>query len=117
MNSLIQTKQKIERNSEHWPLYLMEFVDDFRRHKSQQMAAEPFPLTNNRFDALLASTAEALYDEQGLEPPSWLMTVPACRDPWFVANMESLKAIALAESPLRFRLRKIFVLANFLDRV
>lgn len=37
--------------------------------------------------------------------------------PWFVAGMENLKAIALAESPLRFRLRKIFVLENFLSRV
>jgi hypothetical protein len=31
--------------------------------------------------------------------------------------MENLKAIALVESPLRFRIRKIFVLENFLNRV
>jgi hypothetical protein len=31
--------------------------------------------------------------------------------------MESLKAIALVESPLPFRIRKVFVLANFLSRV
>jgi hypothetical protein len=43
--------------------------------------------------------------------------VPACRKPWFVAGMENLKAIAVAESPLRFRIRKIFVLENFLSRV
>jgi hypothetical protein len=43
--------------------------------------------------------------------------VPAPHDPWFVSGMESLKAIALVESPLPFRLRKIFVLENFLSRV
>lgn len=95
----------------------MNFVDDFRRQQDISMLSEPFTASDERFDALLASTAEALCDEQGIEPPKWLSTVPACRDPWFVAGMENLKAIALAESPLRFRLRKIFVLENFLQRV
>ena len=116
MNSLMQTKQRIEHDAAHWPLYLMEFVDDFRRERKPTMLAEPFVLTDERVDAILASTAETLCDEQGLEPPMWLTAVPACTDPWFVADMESLKAIALAESPLRFRLRKIFVLENFLAR-
>lgn len=117
MNSLIQTKTQIERDPEQWSLYLMQFVDDFRRHRDLSMMEEPLRLTHNQFDALLASTAEALCDEQGVQPVPWLADVPACRSPWFVANIESLKAIALAESPLRFRLRKIFVLENFLSRV
>ena len=45
----------------------------------------------------------------------WPMCLPA-KPPWFVSGMENLKAIALAESPLRFRIRKIFVLSNFLSR-
>lgn len=68
-------------------------------------------------DALLASTAEALCRELNLKAPTWLAEVPACPIPWFVAGMENLKAIALAESPLPFRVRKIFVTANFLSRV
>jgi hypothetical protein len=32
-------------------------------------------------------------------------------------GIENLKAITLVESPLRFRIRKIFVLDNFLRRV
>jgi len=52
-----------------------------------------------------------------LECPGWILEVPACKDPWFVSGMESLKAIALVESPLQFRIRKIFVLENFLSRV
>jgi len=48
---------------------------------------------------------------------AWILSVPALRDPRFVSVVESLKAIALAEILLPFRLRKIFVLENFLSRV
>jgi len=117
MNTLRAVKRSIEADPASWPIYLMDFVDDFRFHRDLHMVAESFPLTNERFDALLASTAEYLCDEQKTEPPTWLASVPACRHPWFVAGVESLKAIALVESPLRFRIRKIFVLENFLCRV
>jgi hypothetical protein len=116
MNTLHQVKQKIEADPTHWMLHLMDFVDDFRYYKNPQMIREPFVHTDERLDALLASTSEYLCDEQGIEPPLWLATIPACRIPWFVSGLENLKAIALAESPLRFRIRKIFVLENFLSR-
>jgi hypothetical protein len=95
----------------------MDFADDFRYYKDPTAIAEPIDLTNERFDALLASTAEYLCDELGLDVPEWILRVPVCKDPWFVSGMEDLKAIALVESPLRFRIRKIFVLENFLSRV
>lgn len=117
MNTLRQTQQQIEHDPQHWSIYLMDFVDDFRYYKDVKMIEEPLLRCHEQFDALLASTAEALCDELGLTPPLWLATVPACRKPWFVAGMENLKAIAVAESPLRFRIRKIFVLENFLSRV
>ena len=34
-----------------------------------------------------------------------------------VGGLERLKAISIVESPLRFRIRKILVLENFLSRV
>ena len=68
-------------------------------------------------DALLASTAEALCDELSFEPPGWLAKIPECEQPYFVGGFENLKAISIVESPLRFRIRKIFVLENFLSRV
>jgi hypothetical protein len=116
MNSLYQVKQQIEGDPEHWSIYLMDFVDDFRYYQDPHMLSEPFATTDERIDALLASTSEYLCDEQGIEPPLWLAHIPACRKPWFVSGIENLKAIALAESPLRFRMRKIFVLENFLSR-
>ncbi len=117
MNSLSILKQQIESDPAHWSIYLMDFVDDFRFYKNTNMIDHPFVVTNSRFDALLASTVEYLCDELGMLPPAWLATVPACAQPWFVAGLENLKAIALVESPLRFRIRKIFVLENFLSRV
>lgn len=117
MITLREVREQINADSKYWRIYLMDFVDDFRYHKDQRAVAEPFALADDKMDALLASTAEALCDELGCEPPSWLAEIPACREPYFVGGFENLKAISIVESPLRFRTRKIFVLENFLSRV
>ncbi len=117
MLTLKQVKQQINDDPRNWALHLMDFVDDFRYYRDPQMIAEPFTLSDERIDALLAATAEQLCAELKIEPLQWLRLVPAVRDPWFVSGMENLKAIALVESPLPFRLRKLFVLENFLTRV
>lgn len=117
MTTLCETKRQIESDPKNWVIHLMDFVDDFRYDKGPAALAQPFELSNERFDALLASTAHYLCDELGIETPRWILEVPACKDPWFVAGMENLKAITLVESPLQFRIRKIFVLENFLSRV
>lgn len=116
MITLQEVKQRASLDPQNWAIFLMDFVDDFRYYKNPAALAEPLQPADSRIDALLASTAEYLCDELGLAPPDWLATVPACQTPWFVSGMENLKAIALAESPLRFRIRKIFVLENFLSR-
>ena len=115
--TLREVKDQINSDPKNWRIYLMDFVDDFRYYKDPRMVAEPFEPSDERTDALLASTAEALCDELGIEPPEWLASVPACREPYFVGGLENLKAISIVESPLRFRIRKIFVLENFLSRV
>jgi hypothetical protein len=117
MTSLYETKRQIEADPKNWVIHLMNFVDDFRYDQDSAALAQPFALTDDRFDALLASTAHYLCDELGLQTPRWILDVPACKDPWFVSGLENLKAIALVESPLQFRIRKIFVLENFLSRV
>jgi hypothetical protein len=117
MMTLTETKRQIERDPRNWCVHLMDFVDDFRRCKDPHALEEPLALSDQRLDALLASTAEALCDEAGITPPAWLARVPECERPYFVGELENLKAISIVESPLRFRLRKIFVLENFLSRV
>jgi hypothetical protein len=116
MTTLSDLGQQIRRDSTHGMVYLMDFVDDFRYYKDPAVIAQPTQGLDERWSALVASTVEYLCQEQKMESPSWARRVPACRDPWFVSGMENLKAIAIAESPLPFRLRKIFVLENFLSR-
>ena len=117
MITLKQTKEKIRDDPRWWCIHLMNFVDDFRRQRNVSAVVEPIETSDEKTDALLASTAEALCDEMRLTPPRWLSGVPACSEPYFVGGFERLKAISIVESPLRFRIRKIFVLENFLRRV
>jgi hypothetical protein len=117
MITLREVKEQVTADPKWWCIHLMDFVDDFRRHKDVRSVAESFSLTDERMDALLVSTAETLCDEVGIQPPEWMASFPACREPYFVGGLESLKAITIVESPLRFRQRKIFVLENFLSRV
>ena len=117
MITLQEVKRQMTLDPKNWAIFLMDFVDDFRYYKNPAAIVESVEVTDPQLDALLASTVEYLCDELRLEAPTWLANVPACKTPWFVAGMENLKAIALVESPLRFRIRKIFVLENFLSRV
>ncbi|MBA3323520.1 MAG: hypothetical protein H0T45_19035 [Pyrinomonadaceae bacterium] len=114
---MAELKKQIETDPVNWAIYLMDFVDDFRYYRDQSAIREPFALDNPRVDALLASTTEYLCDEAGIAPPAWMEQVPACRTPYFVSGIESLKSFTLVQSPARFRIRKIFVLENFLNRV
>jgi len=52
--------QKIIDDPKNWSIYLMDFVDDFRYYRDRRMIEEPFELDDERFDALLAATAEQL---------------------------------------------------------
>jgi len=117
MTTLRELKEQILADPKWWLIHFMDFVDDFRREPELGAVSEPFELSDEKVDALLASMAESLCDEAGIEPPRWLARVPACREPYFVGGLENLKAFSIVESPLRFRIRKIFVLENFLSRV
>jgi len=117
MITLRETKQKMLADSRWWKLYFYDFVDDFRRHRDLQMIAEPFELSDDKLDALLASTAEKLCDELNLEIPGWIKDIPSTKEPYFVSGLENLKAISIVQSPLRFKMRNIFVSESFLSRV
>lgn len=107
----------VRDGSKSWKGHLMEFVDAFRRNPGLDQVAEA-PTANLAAEimALLGATAEVLCGEAGIPSPWWTMAVPVPREPWFVADSESLKASALVESPAQFRQRNIFVLDNFLER-
>ncbi|MGH9938055.1 MAG: hypothetical protein ACREAM_17555 [Blastocatellia bacterium] len=60
MLTLKQVKQKIKDDPKNWSVHLMDFVDDFRYYRDPRMIEEPFELDDERFDALLASTADMI---------------------------------------------------------
>ena len=117
-DSVVAVSRKIHADGEaSWKLWLFEFVDTFRRTPRTDLVLVPPSLEiSTRMRALFASTVEALCVERGLSAPWWCDGVGVLPEPWFVAGIENLKAIALAESPTYFRKRNIFVLANFLSR-
>lgn len=108
----------LEDGDGSWKGWLFEFVDDFRRQPSSTLIEAPPPVAlPERLRCLMASTVEALCAERGLAMPAWCGEVGALPHPWFVAEMENLKASALVEAPVFFRKRNVFVLGNFLSRV
>ena len=117
MITAAETKRKFDEDPRWWKIPLMDFVDDFRSYKNEQAISQPFELGDEDKDAVLAGVIETLCDELGIQIPSWLADVPPCSKPLFLSRMESLKAISIVESPVRFRLRRIFVRENFLFRV
>lgn len=100
-----------------WKIALMDFVDDFRYHRDLSAVAQAFELGDEEKDAVLAGSIETLCDEMSIPIPRWLDNVPACKEPVFLSRVEALKTFSLAESPVHFRLRKVFVCDNFLFRV
>lgn len=69
MITLKETKQRINVEPHLWLDHLMSFVHNFRNEKDVGAVGEPFVYSDDRVDAILASTAEYLCDELGEEPP------------------------------------------------
>ncbi len=100
-----------------WKLWLFEFVDAFRRCPCESLVASPpVPEAGDRIRSLIASTVETLCGEQNVPVPWWCDGIGPLAMPWFVSDVENLKASALVESPAQFRKRNIFVLGSFLAR-
>lgn len=107
----------LQAGGDSWPIFLFNFVDEFRRRPHPELVASPpDPRIPERLRCLIASTVETLCEEAGLQPPDWCWQARPLADPWFVAGVENLKALALVHSPLHFRKRNLFVLDNFLSR-
>lgn len=99
--------------------HLAEFLDEFYLHpdaRQSRLLAEPEPLSAIA-DAYLAASAEYLADCYGLATPPWCYQPKRFLEaPHFSGGLENMKAMLLAESPLAFRRRMIFVSEDALDR-
>ena len=102
---------------ESWKIHYFNFVDEFRRSIDPRLILIPPPKKLNiKLRALLASIVRDLAHEAGISTPSWAAKRIFLEQPWFVADINSLKASALLESPLPYRDNNIFVQNNFLKR-
>jgi len=109
--------QVIHDGSLSWKIHFFNFVDEFRRTLDPRLILLP-PSTalELKLRALLASIVWMLCEEVQMDAPSWAQKRYDLPQPWFVSEIESLKASALVESPVYFRQNNIFVLSNFLER-
>ena len=116
--SIFVTSERIlEEGEDSWKIWLFNFVDAFRQQKDRSyINTPPVEGLSPKMNALLASTVETLCEELSIKTPTWCGSVPELKTPWFVSGMENLKASSIAESPIHFRKRNIFVLENFLSR-
>ena len=119
-DSVAITSHQIFRQGEKsWKLWLFNFVDAFRfaEDKETLVRTPPSSRLDPKIKALFASTVEALCEEVGMQLPDWCPGISALPTPWFVSELENLKAMALVEGSVFFRKRNIFVLENFLERL
>ncbi|HEY8271349.1 MAG TPA: helix-turn-helix transcriptional regulator [Pseudobdellovibrionaceae bacterium] len=100
-----------------WKIHFFNFVDAFRRTKNPELViSPPIESLDEKERVLLASMTVELCLKLGVEIPEWAKAQRPLKYPWFVAGVESLKPMAIVESPISFKRNNIFVLENFLAR-
>jgi transcriptional regulator with XRE-family HTH domain len=117
LSTLAVSMAVIEDGFSSWKIHFFNLVDEFRRTPDTRLLVLP-PSSNMeiRLRALLAGIVCELCDEVAWEFPDWARKHIVLDQPWFVSEMESLKATCILESPLNFRRNNIFVQENFLKR-
>ena len=104
-----------------------EFLDEFYAAdplvKPLMLADEPEPLQlkDDREaivkNAYFSAVAEMLAYRHGITAPSWIFQKKFfLENPWFATDIQGLWPLLLAESPVFFRRRNLFVSANALSR-
>jgi hypothetical protein len=99
----------------------LQFVDDYREAagylRSTLLRTPPRSTGDPRWDAFLAALAEHLAYHDDLSVPQWVDRKSRfLRRWWFLSDLPSVKAAALAESPAAFRRRGIFLTEDFFAR-
>jgi hypothetical protein len=84
-----------------WKL-VWEFLEEYRWEPPDVqvtlLRAEPEPVGDERWDALLAAFAEHLAAKHDLAPPLWA-AARVLREPWFPAELASQRRDALVWAP------------------
>jgi hypothetical protein len=107
----------VQDGFDSWKIHLMNFVDEFRRTRDMRLLIlPPIQSLDERLLALLASVCCELCGEIDAVAPSWARAEYFLPQPWFIHEMESLKAMSIQSTPIYFKRNNIYVLDNFLQR-
>lgn len=80
------------------------------------LSAEPAPVGDRRFDALLAAAAEHLAVHAGLPVPTWSLDPDRVVDGfWWVSDLPSARTQALVHAPASFRRRGVLLDSHDLE--
>jgi hypothetical protein len=100
-----------------WKL-VWEFLEEYRWEPAETQVglvqAEPQPVGDDRWDALLAALAEHLYAQHDLAPPAWAES-RVLRRAWFPAELAIQRADALVRAPAAFRKHGVYLSAHDLN--
>lgn len=119
-DTLAEVARRASAGESTFDVGLRELLDHFYLHpEARQAAIDPAPqlLPDPRHNATLGAVAEHLARRWGLRIPTWTEHPSRFLNrPYFPTAIEDLKAMLLAQSPLAFRRRLIFVEAEPLRR-
>lgn len=118
--SLFEVSERVRSGEMTFGTAVREYLDSFygfgTGDRIYSMASSPEQIGQVE-DAYLAAVAEHLSLQYDLPVPEWSETVGFDLErPWFGTKLESIKPVLLAESPLAFRRRMLFVSENALHR-
>lgn len=99
----------------------LQFIDDFREAdasiRGDLLRTAPGSTGDQRWDAFLAALAEHLAYHDGLPVPRWADRGDRfLKSWWFLSDLPSVRAAALAESPAAFRRRGVFITDDLFAR-
>lgn len=115
MKSLKSYITKAQKNTVLRKQVLAQFIDDFSSSKDLQAISKKV-LGKDKVSQLFIAAAHQLTINLKLKTPKWMQSNIILKDPYFVSQFEEFKLLTLRDSPYAFRIRNIFVTANFLDR-
>ena len=110
-----EVRQCLARGDQHMAIrQALRFVERYDRStwevRGEMIHPEPYPTGSARFDALLAAVVEYSCAVRDVAAPAWVDDASRFLDEfWFVAEMPSLEADALANTPISFARRGVFI--------
>jgi len=100
-----------------WKL-VWEFLEEYRWEPADRqvplLQAEPAPVGDDRWDALLAALSEHLCAQHDLAPPQWTEH-RMLQHAWFPSQLPTKRADALVWAPAAFRKHGVFLSAHDLQ--